>query len=298
MGENHGVGDGLENRPPHIDADGGRDDMATPKTKRTTAPAYQFYPADFLKDENVLLMSFTEIGIYQVLLCHAWDNRGLPNDTSAIATMLKLPHKRFVKLWAGPLSACFEARGNRLVNPRQERERQKQSEYRRRQSDNGAKGGRPQKTHADTQPKAINNPPLSSGKARALKTEEEDPLALNKGRKDDDAQFRADHALRELQALYNQGRVTSGYRTESAFIDALGSQPAKAYAQMMANLENHKRSHEWRVKGFVPSLEKWLRDGLWLRLLPEDGPPAAASTWEASLPAWAQKARAAKAAKS
>lgn len=41
MAYNQGVGDGLENRPPHIDSDGGADDMTTPTSKRTT-PA--FYP--------------------------------------------------------------------------------------------------------------------------------------------------------------------------------------------------------------------------------------------------------------
>jgi hypothetical protein len=85
--------------------------------------------------------------------------------------------------------------------------------------------------------------------------------------------FAADLALLELQDAYPQNRVTSGYRTESAFIDQLGeTQQAEAFREMSANLENHKRSYEWRVKGMVPSLEKWLRDGLWRRQMDEDAP--------------------------
>src|SRR4051812_47559528 len=122
MEENRGVDrTAVEPSDQHAYTVGGGDDMPTP-TKRNTAPAYQFYPGDFLKDENVLLMSFTEIGVYQVLLCHAWTNRGLPNDTASIARMLKLPHNRFLKLWAGALGQCFVTRGDRLVNPRQEAE--------------------------------------------------------------------------------------------------------------------------------------------------------------------------------
>lgn len=270
------------------------EEVSVAPNKGTTSPAYQFYPDKFLTDDKVLMMSFTEIGIYQVLLCHAWPHRGLPNDIAAIAKMLKIPLRRFEKIWAGPVGECFSLKGGRFVNPRQEKEREKQAEYRRRQSDNAAKGWQ-------SRGSATALPSHPSGIARALETEtetESSSSVVDQKKKEGAAQFRADHALRELQALYHQGRVTSGYRTESAFIDALGSQPAKAYAQMVANLENHKRSHEWRVKGFVPSLEKWLRDGLWLRLLPEDAPPGAAPSWEASLPEWAQKARAAKAAKS
>lgn len=85
--------------------------------------------------------------------------------------------------------------------------------------------------------------------------------------------FHADVALRELQAAYPQHRVTYGARTEHAFIDALSIGPAwpAVYEAMRANLANHIDSHEWR-KGMAPSLEKWLRDGLWRRTM-DEAPP-------------------------
>lgn len=81
--------------------------------------------------------------------------------------------------------------------------------------------------------------------------------------------FYADVALRELQAAYPQNRVTFGYKTESAFIQALNGEDscAVAFATMRANLENHIQSHEWRVKGMTPALEKWLAQGLWKRTM-------------------------------
>lgn len=88
--------------------------------------------------------------------------------------------------------------------------------------------------------------------------------------------FFADVAIRELQAAYPQNRVTYGARTEHAFIDQLHAdgQPEATYVLMRANLEIHKASHEWRVKGMAPALEKWLRDGLWKRQMDEQAPVA------------------------
>lgn len=104
-------------------------------SKSTKSPAFQFYPSDFLGDDRVARMTYTEIGIYTVLLSRAWLAGGLPTDVGEIAKMLKLPPPRFRKLWAGVLSECFTVKNGRLVNPRQEKERQKQADYRRRQSD-------------------------------------------------------------------------------------------------------------------------------------------------------------------
>ena len=90
------------------------------------------------------------------------------------------------------------------------------------------------------------------------------------------ALFQADVALKRLQAAYPPHRVTSGYKTEVAFIQELnsGESASATYAAMCANLENHVKSHEWRVKGMAPALEKWLREGLWKRQMDEAAPVA------------------------
>jgi hypothetical protein len=75
-----------------------------------------------------------------------------------------------------------------------------------------------------------------------------------------------DELLTQLIGLYQPDRVTSGYRTETAFVEQFQKdtrKPAVVWAEMLDNLENQKRGHQWRVKGMVPYLEKWLRDGLW-----------------------------------
>lgn len=87
--------------------------------------------------------------------------------------------------------------------------------------------------------------------------------------------FDADRALKELQDVYPPQRVTFGYRTETAFLEQLsGGNADEIFVTMRTNLEQHKASHEWRVKGMAPALEKWLREGLWKRQM-DIAPPAA-----------------------
>lgn len=143
MGETNGASRAAVTPPDqHADTVGGRDDMPTPK-QRTTSPAFQLYPKDFLSSTKVQRMSLTEIGAYTVLLFHCWLSDGLPTDIGQLARIVKVPEKQFKRMWAGALSECFYTRDGRLHNERLDGERKKQHEYRRRQTDNGAKGGRP-----------------------------------------------------------------------------------------------------------------------------------------------------------
>ena len=83
--------------------------------------------------------------------------------------------------------------------------------------------------------------------------------------------------LFNLQSAYPQHRVTRNARTQHAFVDAMNGHregPFVARGVLMANLAANIASHEWHVKGMVPSLEKYIVDGLWLNVHPAD-PPAA-----------------------
>lgn len=122
------------------------------------APAFQFYPKDFLTDEKVVLMSNTETGIYIRLLCFCWLEGTLPLDTESLTRMARMPLKQFTKLWEkSPLRSCFfVADDGRLHHGRLDQEREKQEIFARRQSDNGKKGGKPR--GLDTQAFAKPNP--------------------------------------------------------------------------------------------------------------------------------------------
>lgn len=114
------------------------------------SPAFQFYPADFLADANVAVMTTEEVGAYLILTLFAWRENGLPDDVEELSTLARMPLDRFSIAWERRLSRCFERREDgRLVQPRLEREREKQQAFRERMSEVGKRGGRPKKGKAN-----------------------------------------------------------------------------------------------------------------------------------------------------
>lgn len=110
------------------------------------APAFQFYPKDFLTDEHVCQMSHTERGIYITLLSLCWLEGTLPLETDRLAKMVHVSLNQFTRLWEkSVLRQCFQVHDDgRLHHKRLDEEREKQANFKRRQSDNGKRGGRPQ----------------------------------------------------------------------------------------------------------------------------------------------------------
>lgn len=106
------------------------------------APAFQFYPKDFMADSNVVAMNLTELGAYMRLLCFCWLDQSLPADMPGLARLCRVSSAAFTKLWPA-LKPCFVEVDGRLVQPRMERERQKQEDYRAAKAAAGKHGGRP-----------------------------------------------------------------------------------------------------------------------------------------------------------
>ncbi len=124
------------------------------------APAFQFYPKDFLTDGHVMPMTLAERGAYITLLCLCWLDGGVPSDMSALARRCHVSTAAFTKLWPA-LEPCFvPAYGEMLIQPRIERERKKQETYRSMKAEAGRLGGRP--------PKADVIPCLSTDKAEVV----------------------------------------------------------------------------------------------------------------------------------
>lgn len=94
--------------------------------KESPLDFFAFHPARFLGSESVTLMELAERGAYITLLCHAWENDGLPSDPRRLARIVGCSVSSMRKMMAGPLGDCWEAReGQRLQNPRLEAERAK-----------------------------------------------------------------------------------------------------------------------------------------------------------------------------
>jgi len=104
-------------------------------------PAFQFYPSDFLSDENVALMNNTEVGCYIKLLCYCWKQGSIPNDVNKIARLCNETEESMAQLWIA-ISCCFKDGVNegRLTHQRLEKERQKQLKFSKERSESGRKG--------------------------------------------------------------------------------------------------------------------------------------------------------------
>ena len=101
------------------------------------APAFQFYPSDFLSDGRVAAMTDEETGVYIRLLCHAWIDRGIPADPKALQRMTRISARKWRTIWPA-ISPCWTlpagGDGTRLVQERMERTRQEQEQHRARSS--------------------------------------------------------------------------------------------------------------------------------------------------------------------
>ena len=132
--------------------------MADSDSTSGRAPAFQFYPKDFLADERVRLMSLQERGAYITLICLCWSEGTLPADLETLARVIGEPVAAIRKVWPA-IAPCFRPSprdASRLIHPRLERELTKQRAYRRKQAENGKKGGRPPQSGKPTA-----NPSLS-----------------------------------------------------------------------------------------------------------------------------------------
>jgi uncharacterized protein YdaU (DUF1376 family) len=106
------------------------------------APAFQFYPGDFLADENVMAMTATEVGAYWILVCLCWREGSIPADPARAARCAKNVAPEMIEGW---LLECFEPHPDdetRLIHPRLERERRNQEEWREKSRRGGAESAK------------------------------------------------------------------------------------------------------------------------------------------------------------
>jgi len=105
-------------------------------------PAFQFYPADFLADQNVVLMSMAARGAYITLMCYCWREGTIPASPGLLARLCGVDSSAMDSYWP-ELSPCFEPakdQPGRLVHPGLEAERIKQQEHRKERQESGRRG--------------------------------------------------------------------------------------------------------------------------------------------------------------
>lgn len=144
---------------------------------REKAPAFQFYAKEFMTDANQAGMSLHEAGAYIRLMCIEWNEhgKGIADNAVKCARMVGATDTQMKKMWP-TLRRCFvehRSEAGMLTHPRLEKEREKQENYRRRQSDKGlasaalrlAKqptGGQPEGNHGSTAVQPNHQPNVNS----------------------------------------------------------------------------------------------------------------------------------------
>lgn len=111
--------------------------MSNHKTKPEKSPAYQWYPKDVLTSARVAELSLAEEGAYRRALDFCWLNGDLPGTPQALA---KIIGKGCTTKIAAQVAKLFEEKDGRLQHERLNIERQKQADFKQKQSESGKKG--------------------------------------------------------------------------------------------------------------------------------------------------------------
>ncbi len=122
-------------------------------SKPTKAPAFQFYPSDFVSDMNVAVMTNQERGCYIMLICFCWKEGSIPNSIKSIAKILRETEQDMMLMWQA-ISPCFiqSEDGERLRHPRLDAEREKQAAHSAKQSEGGKAAMRKRWGNRENQP--------------------------------------------------------------------------------------------------------------------------------------------------
>jgi len=136
------------------------------------SPAFQFYPADFLADAKVAVMTDEQIGIYIRLMCHCWLEGFIPSDLEKVSRICRRSREDMERLWP-EIRECFREDADdpiKLLHPRLEKERCKQQEHKKQKTIAGKAGAAKRWAEDST---AILSPSSENGSAMIL------PMAKN-----------------------------------------------------------------------------------------------------------------------
>jgi uncharacterized protein YdaU (DUF1376 family) len=273
MGENMKVGTGtveggttsLTNQPDT------EVDMAP--SKSTKAPAFQFFPRDFLSSPKVERMAMVERGAYITLLCRCWLDNGLPTDLKELAYYCRMKPVQFERMWAnGKIHECFHERGGKFHNERLDVERKKQAVNRQRQSDNAAmrwkKSGN-----------ATAMPPHESGIARAhAPAADADSSMQSSVSLKDKKGVPLDIAFQHFVAAYPENRRKGGFLVQQSYLTQV--EKAGGPDVLLAALDNHSASEQWATPAHIPAMDKWLAEERWRQKLPSKATATGKTPWE------------------
>lgn len=183
------------------------------------APAFQFYPKDFLSDGNQGEMSLAESGAYARLMCRCWLEKTVPDDVKRAANLVGATAGQMRKMWPA-IRRCFQPHPTltgRLIHPRLEKEREKQEAFRQRQSAKGkvsaanrtATEPQPNSNRGATEPQPDRQPKTNSPISDLRSPKKKQPSAVEPAKVPPDPRVR--EFLQWFQAEYKTRRHGADY---------------------------------------------------------------------------------------
>lgn len=205
------------------------------------APAFQFYPADYLADMRVRMLSWASRGLYMDLLCYCWREGWIPSDESAIAQLCNCHDLAIIE----PCLSLFDSHPEdekKLIHKRLDSERKKQLVHSNERSTTGKKGaearwGKGKRAHGSAikQPLAKNGSSSSSSPSTSVVT----ILKNSKGKCTMDE---AESFAVEIGLPKSDGEATFHKWEGSGWVN--GKNPVRDWKATMRS---------WKTAGYMPS---------------------------------------------
>ena len=129
---------------------------------REKAPAFQFYPRDWLSDPVQACMSAAGAGAYIRLLCYCWLNETIPGESGALARLAGMSPKEWARV-SDEVLAAFRADGSAFRHDRLDRIRSEHATSSSERSQSGRRGAQLRWKHGKT----IAEPSASDGNTMA-----------------------------------------------------------------------------------------------------------------------------------
>lgn len=222
------------------------------------SPAFQFYPGDWLSSPAVMLMTPEHEGAYIRLLCYDWMSDGIPDCDQSLAALSRLGEGWF-KGGSTVLKRCFNQHPTKagfLTNPRLQKEREKQAEWREKSRIGGIKSAasRSSKRSRVVQPK-VNRPVEPNGNSSSSSSSSNTPI-VPRGTDADFLEF-------VWKATTPQSRNRS---SREKLADAWSKTRNKPDHQTVLRvLALWAKCHDWTKDGgqFAPGIHRWIKERKW-----------------------------------
>lgn len=231
-------------------------------------PAFQFYPADYLADANVQMMSLEDEGAYIRLLCYCWREGSIPDDDEALKKLTKGGSTNLRRV----VQECFvpdPSNPGRLIHKRLDEERRKQLDWREKSRQGGVKSGSSRRSVLKGGSTTVEAERLKGGsrvvepKANSSSSSSSSYNPLVRPPNGSVSKKAFSETIGAFERFWQAyPKRYNRMDAEHAFFEVHGPDHIQ---DMLQAIDWQKHSDEWRKNDgqFIPQPGNWLRDHRW-----------------------------------